>query len=287
MNRKAFLRHSLLTGAAAALLPKKLRGNTVNEGSSIESIGYNHLPNKEEQTMHTVLHRANTRGHANHGWLDTHHTFSFANYHNPQRMNFGVLRVLNDDSVAAGKGFGTHPHDNMEIISIPLSGDLEHKDSMGNTAVIKSGDVQVMSAGTGVFHSEYNKNADQAVKFLQIWVYPNQKNVEPRYDQISLDQKQLSNQLYQVLSPNSDDEGVWIHQNAWFYMGNFKKGQNFTYHIKDKSNGIYTFVLEGNLKVNGQDLNTRDGYGVWQTGSLNVEILNDTKILVMEVPMTL
>ena len=169
--------------------------------------------------MKTVLHKADTRGHANHGWLDTHHSFSFANYHNPERMHFGVLRVLNDDRVAEGRGFGTHPHDNMEIISIPLEGDLEHKDSMGNVAVIKEGDVQVLSAGTGISHSEYNMNQDSEVKFLQIWVFPNKKQVEPRYDQISVRDIEKENQLYQILSPSMDDQGVWIHQNAWFSLG--------------------------------------------------------------------
>ena len=182
--------------------------------------------------MKSVLHKANTRGHANHGWLDSHHSFSFANYYNPERMNFGVLRVLNDDIVAGGKGFGKHPHDNMEIISIPLEGDLEHKDSMGNTTTIKQGDVQVMSAGTGVFHSEYNKNSNQEVRFLQIWVFPDKKNVSPRYDQITLSNQNLKNQFYQILSPNSDDEGVWIHQNAWFHMGKLEAGFQSDYKFQ-------------------------------------------------------
>ena len=164
-----------------------------------------------------VLHKADSRGDANHGWLHSKHTFSFANYYNPERMNFGALRVLNDDTVAAGMGFGKHPHDNMEIISIPLSGDLEHKDSMNNVTVIKSGDIQVMSAGTGIQHSEYNKNIDAEVKFLQIWVFPNKNNVTPRYDQITLNMADRKNKLQQILSPNPNDAGVWIHQNAWFH----------------------------------------------------------------------
>ncbi|HRN44153.1 MAG TPA: pirin family protein, partial [Flavobacterium sp.] len=178
----------------------------------------------DKAITHSVLHKANTRGHANHGWLESHHTFSFANYHNPDRMNFGALRVLNDDRVNQGMGFGEHPHDNMEIISIPLEGDLEHQDSMGNTTVIKQGDIQVMSAGTGLYHSEYNKNKDQLVKFLQIWVYPNKKNVTPRYDQITLDLNDRHNKLQQILSPNPEDEGVWIHQDAWFHIGKFDNG---------------------------------------------------------------
>ena len=237
--------------------------------------------------MKSVLHKSETRGHANHGWLDSHHTFSFANYHNPERMNFGALRVLNDDQVAPGMGFGTHPHDNMEIVSIPLEGDLEHKDSMGTKAVIKQGDVQIMSAGTGIFHSEYNKNKDQKVKFLQIWVFPNQRNVEPRYDQISLDKDKLSNNLYQVLSPNPEDEGMWTHQNAWFHMGNLDSGTELKYELKDRSNGVYAFILEGNATINEQDLEKRDGLGVWDTDDITIKSKSDTRILLMEVPMNI
>jgi redox-sensitive bicupin YhaK (pirin superfamily) len=166
----------------------------------------------------TILHKSETRGHANHGWLESYHTFSFANYYNPERMHFGVLRVLNDDRVNPGMGFGAHPHDNMEIISIPLEGDLEHKDSMGNVATIKHGDIQVLSAGTGIQHSEYNRNQNQLVKFLQIWIFPNKKNVTPRYDQITLNIAERHNKLQQIISPNPDDEGVWIHQDAWFHL---------------------------------------------------------------------
>ena len=252
-----------------------------------DRIGYNHLPNKEITTMKTVLHKAETRGHANHGWLNSHHTFSFANYHNPERVHFGVLRVLNDDVVAPGKGFGTHPHDNMEIISIPLEGDLEHKDSMGNVAVIKKGDVQVMSAGTGVYHSEYNKNHDQEVKFLQIWVFPDKKNVQPRYDQITLDETKMKNNLYQVLSPEVNDEGVWIHQNAWFHIGNLDSGKELTYELKDRRNGVYAFVLDGSLSIGDQSLNKRDGFGMWDVSEFDIKADSDARILLMEVPMSL
>jgi redox-sensitive bicupin YhaK (pirin superfamily) len=235
--------------------------------------------------MRTILHKANTRGHANHGWLDTWHTFSFANYYNPERMNFGVLRVLNDDTVAGGMGFGKHPHDNMEIISIPLEGDLEHQDSMGNKAVIRQGDVQVMSAGTGIYHSEKNKNEDQAVKFLQIWVFPNKQGVEPRYDQITLDESKLDNALYQILSPNADDDGVWVHQNAWFHMGNLKEGFNETYTFKGAGNGLYAFVLEGDVTIGGQNLNRRDGLGVTGTDTVEIKADSNARLLLMEVPM--
>ena len=230
----------------------------------------------------TVLHKAETRGHANHGWLNSYHTFSFANYYNPERVHFGALRVLNDDTVAAGMGFGTHPHDNMEIISIPLEGDLEHKDSMGNTTVIRNGDVQVMSAGTGVHHSEYNKNRDHLVKFLQIWVYPNQRNVQPRYDQITLNAADRKNTLQQIISPNADDAGVWIHQNAWFHLADFDAGKTAEYQIHKAGNGVYAFVLKGDLIINGQALSTRDGLGIWDTDTFSIEASSDAEFLLME-----
>ena len=193
--------------------------------------------------------------------------------------------MLNDDVVAPGRGFGKHPHDNMEIISIPLEGDLEHQDSMGNVTVIKQGDIQVMSAGTGIYHSEYNKNTDREVKFLQIWVFPNQKNVTPRYDQITLNDQDMKNQLYQILSPNPDDKGVWIHQNAWFHLGNFEKGHETVYSIKDRNNGVYAFVLEGDVTIDGQSLNKRDGYGVWETEKIHISADENAKVLLMEVPV--
>jgi redox-sensitive bicupin YhaK (pirin superfamily) len=289
MNRKNFLKKAAM-GTVAAMTG----GSLAKAGSSqstydklMKQVGFNHLPNKEIKSMKTVLHKANTRGHANHGWLDSHHTFSFANYYNPERMHFGMLRVLNDDRVTGGMGFGRHPHDNMEIISIPLEGDLEHQDSMGNTAVIRQGDVQVMSAGTGIFHSEKNKNADQEVKFLQIWMFPNKKNVEPRYDQITLDPGKLKNQLHQVLSPNPNDEGVWVHQNAWFHMGEMEKGKQLSYELKAQENGVYTFILEGDVTVNGQTLNKRDGFGVWDTDKIELTADSHAKVLLMEVPMNM
>ena len=216
--------------------------------------------------MKTILHKSESRGHANHGWLDTYHSFSFANYYNPERVRFGALRVLNDDIVAAGEGFGTHPHDNMEIISIPIRGDLEHKDSMGNQGVINTGELQAMSAGTGIFHSEFNKNKDKDINFLQIWVLPNKKNVKPRYEQISLVDIEKSDEFYQVLSPNPNDQGVWIQQNAWFHMGDLSEGWEGSYELKDKHNGVYFFVIEGSLTVAGQKLNKRDGRGQSRLG---------------------
>ena len=263
--------------------------NDIDEITAPEPIGYNHLPNPDSKIMEsTVLHKSNTRGHANHGWLDSHHTFSFANYHNPDRMHFGVLRVLNDDRVDAGMGFGTHPHDNMEIISIPLEGDLEHKDSMGNVTVIKKGDIQAMSAGTGIFHSEYNKNADKLTKFLQIWVYPNRKNVSPRYDQITLNTSDRHNKLQQILSPNADDDGVWIHQDAWFHLGTFDQDFSTAYELKKNGNGIYAFVLKGDFTIGNIALNERDGLGIWDTNTIQITANSkDAEILLMEVPMSM
>lgn len=235
-----------------------------------------------------VIHRAETRGYADHGWLKSYHSFSFAGYHNPERMHFGVLRVLNDDSVKGGMGFGKHPHDNMEIISIPLEGDLEHKDSMGNTTVICKGDIQVMSAGTGVYHSEYNRNKEEEVKFLQIWIFPNKRNVVPRYDQVTLNLSDRKNKLQQILSPDPNDTGVWIHQDAWFHMGNFDKEKETTYQIKRDNNGVYAFILKGSFNINGELLSTRDAIGIWDTTSLTLKALDsDSEILVMDLPMQL
>src|SRR5690554_4268470 len=253
MDRKKFIKKALLTGIVGTVAPQLLKATDSQYKKSphdtfMQKVGFNHLPNLNIHTMNTIIHKAETRGSANHGWLNSYHTFSFANYHNPERMNFGVLRVLNDDTVAAGMGFGTHPHDNMEIISIPLEGDLEHKDSMGNVAVIKEGDVQVLSAGTGITHSEYNKNKDKEVKFLQIWIFPKKKNLKPRYDQISIRDIAKDNEFYQILSPNQDDQGVWINQDAWFHIGKFEKGKSDEYKIKKEGNGVYAFILKVKLK---------------------------------------
>ena len=291
MERKDFLKTGLFGIGifAASKAVGNLAQNGIDELKPLDILGFNHIPNTESIIMaNTVLHKADSRGHANHGWLDSHHTFSFANYYNPERMHFGVLRVLNDDIVAPGRGFGTHPHDNMEIISIPLSGDLEHKDSMGNTTVIKQGDIQVMSAGTGIQHSEFNKNKDKDVRFLQIWLFPNKRSVTPRYDQISLDTTRLKNNLLQVLSPNAADDGVWIHQDAWFHLGYLDKDFKTTYTLKNKEkNGVYAFVIDGDVTIDGQALNKRDGLGIWNVEKLDITADSDAQLLLMEVPMTL
>ncbi|SEQ71119.1 pirin family protein [Neolewinella agarilytica] len=235
--------------------------------------------------MKTVLHKADSRGLADHGWLRSYHTFSFANYYNPERMHFGTLRVLNDDEVAAGRGFGRHPHENMEIISIPLSGDLQHEDSMGNVAVIRQGDIQAMSAGTGITHSEMNASKQESVSFLQIWVFPKTKNITPNYSQITLEKSSLQNQLYQIVSPFAEDEGVQINQDAWFHLGELTTGKKIDYNLKKKGNGVYVFLLEGSLTIGDQELSRRDGMGVWDTDSLHITATNDAKVLLMEIPM--
>ena len=297
MDRKNFIRKGLM-GTGAFFASTALGSVIVNEIDELQPLekllapdsilGFNHLPNTQSIIMeNTILHKADTRGDANHGWLHSKHTFSFANYYNPERMHFGALRVLNDDSVEGGMGFGTHPHDNMEIISIPLEGDLEHRDSMNNIAVIKNGDIQVMSAGTGIQHSEYNKSKDNKVKFLQIWVFPNAKNVTPRYDQITLNAADRHNTFQQILSPNADDAGVWIHQNAWFHLAKFDKGTSKEYSIKSKGNGLYIFNLSGDIKVGEQVLNARDGYGIWDFEKLTISADSEAEFLLMEVPMQL
>lgn len=232
----------------------------------------------------SILHRANERGHANHGWLNAHHSFSFASYYDESKIHFGALRVLNDDEVAPGMGFGTHPHDNMEIITIPLYGDLQHRDSMGNVATINEGYIQVMSAGTGIQHSEYNPNKDKALKLLQIWIMPNERNVQPRYGEIQLP-KITDNRWQQIVSPNTDDEGTWIHQNAWLHIGQFDAGQKTDYTIKAKENGVYVFVIEGKVTLNGETLNQRDAMGLWNTEGFQMTIEDKSKVLLLDVPM--
>lgn len=235
--------------------------------------------------MKSIFHSAESRGNADHGWLKAKHSFSFASYHNRERMHFGVLRVLNDDVVAPGMGFGTHPHDNMEIITIPLEGALEHKDSMGTSSVIRAGEIQMMSAGTGIQHSEFNHEKDKAINLLQIWIFPNKRDVTPRYDQQTIDETKLVNNWSQLLSPSPDDDGIWVHQNAWFHMGKFDATQRSNYTLKDPNNGVYVFVIEGEVSVEGQQLNKRDALGVWETTSISFDFKQESKVLLIEVPM--
>lgn len=231
-----------------------------------------------------VLHKANTRGNAKYGWLNAYHSFSFASWQNPERNNFGVLRVLNDDTIAAGMGFGMHSHDNMEIITIPLQGDLAHKDNMGNAETIKTGDIQVMSAGTGIQHSEFNPNADSQTKLFQIWLLPNKRNVTPRYQQITLNKTDQKNNFSQILSPNPDDAGVWIHQDAWFYLCDFDKDFSKEYSFQKQGNSVYIFVISGKIAIAGQEIETRDGLGLWNIENFEILAVSDVNFLVMEIP---
>ena len=235
--------------------------------------------------MNTILHKANTRGHANHGWLNSFHTFSFAGYYEASRIHFGALRVLNDDTVAAGIGFGRHPHDNMEIISIPLSGDLEHQDSTGRHEIIKQGDVQIMSAGNGIHHSEKNANRDKEVKFLQIWVLPKDLNITPRYEQKSFPIAERKNRLQTVVAPD-DTNAVWVNQDAWFTLGNLDKDVEVNYQLHKAESGVYAFVIKGSVNLNGVELSEKDGLGINDINQITIKATNDTELLLMEIPMT-
>ncbi len=235
--------------------------------------------------MKTVIHKAASRGHADHGWLDTWHTFSFARWYDPTRIHFGALRVLNDDTVAGGEGFGTHPHDNMEIVSIPLSGELRHGDSMGHSAALRVGQIQVMSAGTGITHSEFNNLADRPVKFLQIWVFPRREGLVPRYGDFTLPAA-VPNRLRTIVTPDTAQEpGVaWIHQDAWFHTLDLDR-HTHEYKIRRKGNGLYLFVIEGEVAVAGVALERRDGIGVWETDSVEITAPGKAQLLLMDLPM--
>jgi len=236
--------------------------------------------------MQTFFYPAGSRGHADHGWLNAFHSFSFAGYYNPLRMHFGALRVLNDDTVEGGQGFGMHPHDNMEIVTIPLEGALEHKDSMGNSSVINAGDVQVMSAGTGVYHSEFNHFPDRPVKLLQVWVFPNEQGVKPRYDQRTFDPKEFHNTFKTIVSDN-DPEAMYLHQHAAFSIGELEKGTTTSYKVKHNGNGIYVFVISGVVTIGENTLGKRDAVGITETTSIDVSTSENAKVLLIEVPMTL
>jgi len=237
--------------------------------------------------MKKTFHPSAARGEANHGWLHAKHSFSFAQFFNPERIQFGALRVLNDDVIAPGMGFGTHPHNNMEIITIPLKGALEHKDSMDNIGVVAVDEIQVMSAGTGVSHSEYNKNKDQPLNLLQLWVLPNQQNVAPRYDQKNIKPLKKTNALYPVISPNHDNTCMWIHQDAWFHLGDFNQKTTVPYSLHKQGNGVYAFMIEGRASIEGESLEKRDALGVWETESFSITAEENSRILLVEVPMKL
>ncbi|MGH1467735.1 MAG: pirin family protein [Bdellovibrionales bacterium] len=271
MKRRSFIKNSYL-----AIL-----------GLTVPKFAWSKLKIIEEYKMQTTLHKANTRGVADHGWLNSHHTFSFANYHNPERMGFGVLRVINDDIVAGARGFGAHPHNNMEIISVPLKGSLRHKDNVGNEYVVKKGEIQAMSAGTGIVHSEHNNSTDSDVNFLQIWVLPKKMNIKPNYSQKEFSESSRLNKFQLIVSPDGRQNSVEINQDAFFFLVKLEKGKklHYTKHLKD--NGVYFFTLEGDIKVDGQSLTKRDGLGVENKDNLDIKSDNDSEILIMEVPMNL
>ena len=236
--------------------------------------------------MNYVLHKSETRGSADHGWLLSRHTFSFADYYNPERMNFGLLRVINDDIVKPSMGFGTHPHENMEIVSIPLIGSLRHQDSMGNKHVINAGEVQIMSAGSGLTHSEYNNSEKEDVNFLQIWVFPKEKNIAPRYGQLYFDSADRQNKFQVLVSPQKSDDEIWINQDAWFSMADLEAGKEITYQKHLNANGVYFFVIEGSVDIEGTSLERCDGLGLEHGESLTIKAKSNTQLLVIEVPMS-
>ena len=237
--------------------------------------------------MNIMIHKSESRGHANHGWLDTFHTFSFGMYHEPSRIHFGMLRVLNDDFVIGGAGFGKHNHDNMEIISIPLQGSLAHSDSTGNEGVISTGDVQIMSAGSGIQHAEYNASETELVNFLQLWIIPKEKNIQPRYDQLSFTKEQLRNQLRPIVSAIEKEGTLWINQDAELYLGEFDASIEISHDIKSANHGIYLFVIEGSLTIGDITLNKRDGIGIYDTDSVLATVHKHSKLLLIEVPIKL
>ena len=235
--------------------------------------------------MKSVFHPASERGHANHGWLDAHHSFSFASWYNPAKTHFGLLRVLNDDIVAAGMGFGMHPHDNMEIVTIPLEGVLEHTDNTGGHGIIKRNEVQVMSAGTGVHHSEFNHSKTEPVKLFQCWIFPREKDVTPRYDQKEFNPAERKNKFQTLVAPNKDGENLWLHQDAVFSMTEIEEGKSLKYKINFGGNGVYVMLVEGEIEINGNKLNRRDAIGIWETDKFEIKALKNSEVLLIEVPM--
>ena len=232
-----------------------------------------------------IFHPANSRGSADHGWLKVNHSFSFASFHDPEKVHFGALRVLNDDTVAPNGGFPTHPHDNMEIITIPLTGQLAHKDSMGNASTIKAGEIQVMSAGKGVRHSEFNPSSTEEINLFQIWIFPKKKNVTPRYDQFWINEEGMKNQFLQLISPNEKDDGSWIHQDAWIKMTKLDKGKELVYEVNNANSGLYSMVISGKAEIEGVELEKRDALGIWSQEKITIKATENLHLITFEVPM--
>lgn len=235
--------------------------------------------------MKPMYHKNQSRGLSDHGWLKSRHTFSFADYYNPESMNFGLLRVLNDDIVTPSMGFGTHPHENMEIISIPLSGALRHQDSMGNKHIISTGEVQIMSAGRGITHSEYNDSSSEDVNFLQIWVLPKERDITPRYDQKLFDEGNRKNRFQLLVAPENSEETVLINQDAWFSLADIEAEKQVIYEKNDKKNGVYFFVIEGNVNIDGNAVKRRDGLGIVDGETYPIVAQSKAQLLAIEVPL--
>lgn len=235
--------------------------------------------------MKKIVHRAADRGYADHGWLKANHSFSFANYHDPSKVHFGLLRVLNDDVIAPSMGFGFHPHDNMEIVTIPLQGGVKHRDNMGNEGVVQAGDVQIMSAGKGVMHSEHNASTTEFLNLFQIWVFPKERNITPRYDQKTFKAEDRAGKFQLLVSPEKDNGSLWINQDSWFSMAQFSAGSKTTYTINKPGNGAYLMVVDGEIELAGEKLNKRDAIGVSDISSLDIQFIKNSEILVIEVPM--
>jgi len=235
--------------------------------------------------MKTIVHKADTRGHFDYGWLKTFHTFSFSSYYDPNRVNFGLLRVLNDDTIEGGQGFGTHPHNDMEIVTVPLEGALAHKDSTGGEGVIYPDEIQVMSAGTGIRHSEYNHLNDGTTKLLQIWVLPDKRGHSPRYDQRFFDVEERKNKLQYIVTPEKKDDGLWLNQDSYFALTDLEKDKSINYKMHTKGNGVYLFIIEGKISVGNETLSNRDGIGIWETDEIAVTSKENSRLLFIEVPM--
>jgi redox-sensitive bicupin YhaK (pirin superfamily) len=235
--------------------------------------------------MNKTIHRAEGRGYFDHGWLKTFHSFSFADYYDPDMMGFGALRVINDDTIAPGKGFGFHPHENMEIVTVVLSGELEHKDSMGHTSVIRPGEIQIMSAGTGVLHSEYNRSLSEPLELFQIWIYPKVADVPPRYDQKAFDPETWRNAFRTLVSPEQASNALWLNQDAFLSLADLEAGREAEYAVRRAENGTYLLVIGGSVDVAGEALGPRDAAGIWDADRFSLRAREDAKVLALEVPM--
>jgi quercetin 2,3-dioxygenase len=235
--------------------------------------------------MKTTLYKSETRGKAEHGWLHSRFSFSFAEYHDPSRVHFGLLRVLNDDIIAPGNGFGMHPHDNMEIVSIILKGELLHGDNSGNKTSLKAGEVQIMSAGTGIVHSEHASQEGGEVHLLQIWVFPKERNIKPRYDQKVFDESEKKNKFHVLVSPDHTGDTLWINQDAWLSIGNFENAETVAYPVHKDGNGVFAFIIEGGMNIANISLDKRDAIGISEINAFEMQIDAGSEILLIEVPM--